>query len=124
MGAGQSILIVERKPELITATSDLLECIGYRSERVLTVDDAIEKCANLRPEMILIDASELCKSDTEQLDIILGDDLNAKIVAILNFEEDYLIDKCDWLEGIVGGYLEKPFDIPAASQIISEVMDG
>ena len=124
MGAGQSILIVENRPELIATTSDLLECIGYRSERALTVDDAIEKCASLRPEMIIIDASELCKSDFEQLGFVFDDDLNAKIVAMVNFDGDYLTDKCDWLEGIVEGYLEKPLDIPAASQIISEVMAG
>jgi PAS domain S-box-containing protein len=122
MGTGQSIMIIEKNSELTTATSDLLECLGYRTERVVSVADAIERYGNLRPDLVLIDASEISKDDVEQLDAIMQDTPRTKIVALESMGGENLGYKEKGLADIVKGYIKKPFDISEASQYISKVM--
>jgi CheY-like chemotaxis protein len=122
MGTGQAILIIDKKSENTTATGDLLECLGYRPERVPSVDDAIQRYASLRPEIILADVSELCEGEIKQLKAISDNDPSAKVVALMNIGDKYPADKSNGLEDIVKGTLYKPLDISEASQLFAEVL--
>ncbi len=122
MGAGQAILVIENASDPNTTTSDLLECLGYRSARVMSVIEAMNKYENLRPDVVLIDASELSEDSIIQLRSITDNNPNAKIVALTDSSAMTPEHSDNGLNGIVKGYLQKPIDLSEASLLISEVL--
>jgi signal transduction histidine kinase/two-component SAPR family response regulator len=122
MGAGQAILVIENASDPNTTTSDLLECLGYRSARVMSVIEAMNKYENLRPDVVLIDASELSEDSIIQLRSITDNNPNAKIVALTDSSAMTPEHSDNGLDGIVKGYLQKPIDLSEASLLISEVL--
>ena len=122
MGAGQAILVIENGSDPNTTTSDLLECLGYRSARVMSVIEAMNKYENLRPDVVLIDASELSEDSIIQLRSITDNNPNAKIVALTDSSAMTPEHSDNGLNGIVKGYLQKPIDLSEASLLISEVL--
>ena len=122
MGAGQAILVIENASEPNTTTSDLLDCLGYRSAKVMSVNDAMNRYVNLRPDVVLIDASELSESDIIQLRSLLDNDPNAKIVALTENGALTSGHSDNGLNNMVKGFLAKPIDISEISQLLAEVL--
>ena len=122
MGAGQAILVIENTSELNIATSDLLECLGYRPARVKSVIDAVDSYANVKPEVVLIDASMISEEDIIRLRSLKDNNPNAKIVALTEISTIKSGHPGNGLDGIVKGYLQKPFRLSEASLLFSEVM--
>ena len=122
MGAGQAILVIENTLELNTATSDLLECLGYRPARAKSVNDAVNNYINVKPDAVLIDASELGEEDILQLRSLLDNDPGAKIVALTESSGKQFEQSGNGLNGLVKGFLVKPLDISEISKLLTEVL--
>ena len=122
MGAGQSIMIIEKNSSMTTATSDLLDCLGYQTENVISIADAIERYDRINPDLVLIDDSDISKGEIDQLNMLIQNKPHTKLVGLINIGHDKIILKNGELTGFVKGYIEKPLDISKASQLISEMI--
>lgn len=122
MGAGQAIMVIENASSPNTSTSDLLECMGYRPARVMSVIEGMNKYENLRPDLVLIDASELSEDDVIHLRYLKENNPNAKIVALTEDSAVRSEHSGNGLNGIVKGYIQKPIDLSEASLLFSEVI--
>jgi signal transduction histidine kinase len=122
MGAGQSIMIIEKNSNRTTATSDLLDCLGYQIENVISITDAIERYDRVNPELVLIDRSDINKGEIGQLNVLIQNKPHAKLVALIDIGDEKSKLKLDELKGIIKGYIEKPLDVSTASKFISEMI--
>jgi nitrogen-specific signal transduction histidine kinase len=122
MGNGQLVFIVEKNSEIDTSTCDLLDCIGYRTERFGSIEDAMEKKISAQPGVIIIDVTDFSDEDIEWLISKLNGQSEVKLVVLTRTGNENIKYQLNQFAKLIKGYLYKPLDISASSQLLSELL--
>ena len=122
MGNGQTILIIEKNSEINTAASDLLACLGYRSTGVLSIDEAISKYTEIKPNVVLIDGSTLSENDTELLSNMSKNYQNTKVVLLKKVSRNNPKNSSIGGNFIIKEYRKKPYDLLETSRFLADVL--
>jgi CheY-like chemotaxis protein len=123
MGAGQSIMIIEKNSNRTTATSDLLDCLGYQIENVISITDAIERYDRINPELVLVDVVDGSKGEMDRLKTLIRNVPYAKIVALIGISMENDRSRRNELADLVKGCIKRPVEIAEFSLLISELIN-
>lgn len=114
-GSCNSILVVEDDDDIRSAIVDLLESEGYETESAVNGKEALEKLAELKPCLVLLDMMMPIMNGRQFLDAVMKDSILAPIPVLII---SAVADKNN-AEGSVG-FLKKPIDIDVVLKVVSQ----
>jgi hypothetical protein len=87
-GKGQSVLVVDDKPEILHAIDKLLKYLGYKSELASTGKEGLERYLQNNPDAVLMDINMPEMDGAACIEEILNHDPAANISIITGYEQE------------------------------------
>ena len=110
------ILILEEEAVVAEDIGELLQNAGYKVERATSLSDALEKCSEFKPELVLI--GEVSKDGVNEVEAALR--ILSACSNLLKFI--FMVSKPIYINGQLENYqiLQKPFSSRELLQLVRE----
>jgi two-component system cell cycle sensor histidine kinase/response regulator CckA len=123
-GNGETILVVDDEAEILKAMQKLLDGLGYRSETAISADEALDKFAALKPDVVLMDISMPEMDGVNCAEKILDLDAEARIAFITGYEITSRDELSDRIKAAVKTFLIKPVELAELSTALTRMLQS
>ncbi len=123
-GNGETILVVDDEQEILNAMQKLLDGLGYRSATAISANEALDKFAALRPDVVLMDINMPEMDGANCAEKIFDLDPDAKIAFITGYEISNLDEFSDRVRASIKTFLTKPVELVELSAALTRMLQG
>jgi len=123
-GNGETILVVDDDAEILKAMQKLLDGLGYRSATAVSADEALDKFAALKPDVVLMDINMPEMDGVSCAEKILDLNPEARIAFITGYEITSRDELSDRIKASVKTFLIKPVELAELSTALTRMLQG
>jgi two-component system cell cycle sensor histidine kinase/response regulator CckA len=121
-GNGETILVVDDEKEILNAMQKLLDGLGYRSAAAISGNEALDKFAALKPDVVLMDINMPEMDGVNCAEKIFDLDPNAKIAFITGYEINNLDEFSGRIKTSIKTFLTKPVALAELSTTLTAML--
>ncbi len=123
-GAGEKILMVDDEAELCESVVELLETLRYRVKAAYGGEEAVAHYKSWRPDLVLLDRNMPGMDGRACAREIFEYDPDAKIIMVSGYDLNGASGVDERTGDMIKGYLIKPIDLAALSELLTRILDA
>ena len=116
------ILLVDDEPQIHTVLGKILKNEGFRVESAYNAQEAYDKIANEKPDLILLDIMMPKVSGIEVCNKLKGDPSTKDILIVIVSARDGQADRIEGLTHGADDYISKPFHLRSLVRKIQHIL--
>jgi CheY-like chemotaxis protein len=121
-GNGETILVVDDEKEILNAMQKLLSGLGYRSAAAISANEALDKFAALKPDVVLMDINMPEMDGASCAEKIFDLNPHAKVAFITGYEINNLDEFSDRIKASIKTFLTKPVALTELSTALTRML--
>jgi CheY-like chemotaxis protein/anti-sigma regulatory factor (Ser/Thr protein kinase) len=121
-GNGESVLVVDDEEEILKAMQNLLDGLGYQSAVAKSGQEALDKYAAMKPEVVLMDINMPEMDGVNCAEKILDLNPDAKIAFLSGFGVEGLDEIGDRIKASIKTFLTKPVELTDLSTALTRML--
>jgi two-component system cell cycle sensor histidine kinase/response regulator CckA len=121
-GNGETILVVDDEQEILNAMQKLLDGLGYRSATAISANEALDKFAALKPDVVLMDINMPEMDGANCAEKIFDLNPDAKIAFVTGYEINNRDDFSDRIRASIKTFLIKPVGLAELSTALTRML--